>query len=259
MTELEKIARAKMYMDKLANGIDPISDTPAPDGDIINQVRLSRCFFFVSDVLRQVIENGGVRPAVPAKKPLKRPFELSVEERSRFAYSEKPIPISEIANRANALADSEDMQKCSYSDILEWLGELGMIEWINLPDGKRVRRPTQAGREMGISVEERMGDRGSYQAVVYNLKAQEFVIDNLEAVSAAKEARTELQGTPWEIAHDDCLRDLYQKSVPVSEIAVTLKRSVPEVRKRIKKLGLDLQWLSDLAKECRSPTPLPDP
>lgn len=68
MTELEKIARAKMYMDKLANGIDPISDTLAPDRDIINQVRLSRCFFFVSDVLRQVLENGGVRPAVPAKK-----------------------------------------------------------------------------------------------------------------------------------------------------------------------------------------------
>ena len=52
MTELEKIERAKMYMDKLANGIDPISGSEIPDDDIINNVRLSRCFFFVSDVLR---------------------------------------------------------------------------------------------------------------------------------------------------------------------------------------------------------------
>ena len=50
MTELEKIERAKTYMDKLANGINPIDDTMAPDEDIINNVRLSRCFFFVSDV-----------------------------------------------------------------------------------------------------------------------------------------------------------------------------------------------------------------
>lgn len=31
MTELEKIERAKMYMDKLANGINPIDGTMAPD------------------------------------------------------------------------------------------------------------------------------------------------------------------------------------------------------------------------------------
>ena len=68
MTELEKIERAKMYMDKLANGINPIDDTMAPDDDLINNVRLSRCFFFVSDVLRQVIENGGTKSAVN-KKP----------------------------------------------------------------------------------------------------------------------------------------------------------------------------------------------
>jgi hypothetical protein len=50
-----------MYMDKLANGINPIDDTMAPNEDIINNVRLSRYFFFVSDVLRQVIESGGTK------------------------------------------------------------------------------------------------------------------------------------------------------------------------------------------------------
>ena len=31
MTELEKIQRAKMYLDKLANGINPLTDQPTPD------------------------------------------------------------------------------------------------------------------------------------------------------------------------------------------------------------------------------------
>ena len=38
MTELEKMQRAKMYIDKLANGINPIDDRPAADSDIINNV-----------------------------------------------------------------------------------------------------------------------------------------------------------------------------------------------------------------------------
>lgn len=60
MTELETLERARMYMEKLANGINPIDGVPAPDEDVINNVRLSRCFFYVADVLRQVIDNGGI-------------------------------------------------------------------------------------------------------------------------------------------------------------------------------------------------------
>lgn len=74
MTELETLERAKMYMEKLANGINPIDGSVIPDENIVNNVRLSRCFFYVSDVLRQVIENGGV---TPQKKIKKEPFSLT--------------------------------------------------------------------------------------------------------------------------------------------------------------------------------------
>ena len=117
MTELEKIERGKMHMDKLANGINPIDDTMTPDDDLINNVRLSRCFFFVSDVLRQVIENGGTKSAVN-EKPKKFPLEIPMEKRSQFAYSEVPIPASEIAKRINALDDNDTMKKLTYSGIL---------------------------------------------------------------------------------------------------------------------------------------------
>ena len=60
MTELEKIAYAQTFIEKLANGINPLDDTPIPEGDIANNVRLSRCFFFVSDVLKKVCDNGGI-------------------------------------------------------------------------------------------------------------------------------------------------------------------------------------------------------
>lgn len=68
MTELETMQRAKMYIDKLAKGINPLDDSIVPEDGIINNVRLSRCLFYVSDVLRQVIENGGVTPPKKKKK-----------------------------------------------------------------------------------------------------------------------------------------------------------------------------------------------
>ena len=55
MTELEIMQHAKGYLDKLAKGIDPLTDREVPENDIINNVRISRCLFYVSDVLRQVI------------------------------------------------------------------------------------------------------------------------------------------------------------------------------------------------------------
>ena len=58
-TELETMKHAKEYIDKLANGIDPFTDKPVPDGDIINNVKLSRCFFYISGILEKIIENGG--------------------------------------------------------------------------------------------------------------------------------------------------------------------------------------------------------
>ena len=42
MTELEKIEYAKSFIDKLAKGINPLDDSPIPDNDIANNVRLSR-------------------------------------------------------------------------------------------------------------------------------------------------------------------------------------------------------------------------
>ena len=238
MTELEKIERAKMYMDKLANGINPIDDTIVPDDDLINNVRLSRCFFFVSDVLRQVIENGETKSVVN-KKPKKRPLEIPFEKRSQFSYSKIPIPASEIAKRINSLADNDNMKKLTYSGILTWLTEIGMMEWTVTPDGKRTKRPTKIGEETGISVEERMGNNGPYQVVVYNNDAQHFIIDNLDAILTAENMQTEMHSAPWTKDHDDCLIDLYKKSVPVSEIAITLKRSASVVRGRLKKLGFD--------------------
>ena len=163
MTELEKMQRAKMYIDKMANGINPIDDAPAADSDMINNVRLSRCLFYVSDVLRQVIDNNGVISKV---KSSKKAFFLSADSINNFSFSETPIPVSEISKRLNDLADLEVCHKLKHSAITNWLISIGALEIRQLADGRNTKRPTEQGKELGISSEKRTSMNGEYVVVV---------------------------------------------------------------------------------------------
>ena len=181
MTELEKIEYAKSFIDKLANGINPLDDYPIPDNDIANNVRLSRCFFYVSDILRQVIENGGT---TSSKKKTKNAFNITQEQLSRFSYSETPISISEIAKKINELVDTEQMKQLSYRQLTTWLISINALTEQPTVNGKAQKRPTETGRQLGISLETRNGMSGEYQVVVYNKDAQVFILDNIGAIIA---------------------------------------------------------------------------
>lgn len=238
MTELEKIQRAKMYIDKLANGINPLNDLPAADSDVINNIRISRCLFYVSDILRQVIESNGVQSK---EKSTKKPFFLSVDSRKQFSFSATPISISEITKRINDLVDVDTYKKLKHTDITSWLIEINALEVCSIADGKTVKRPTEQGKALGISTEKRIGRNGEYTVVLYNQETQQFILDNLDTVIATigdkSAVKPENQGLPWTPPHEECLIDLFRKDVPVSEIATTLMRTEAGVRARLKQMG----------------------
>ncbi len=180
MTELEKIAYTKEFIDKLANGINPLDDTPIPDGDIMNNVRLSRCMFYVSDILRQVIENGGT--TVLTSTPTK-PFSITLEQLSRYEFSPFPLSVSEISKKIYALAGDNSMKKISNILIGSWLVHMGML-YEHTENGKRRKLPTEEGRRLGISTRIRSGMDGEYEAVLYDNNAQRFILDNFATIIA---------------------------------------------------------------------------
>ena len=187
MTELEIMQRAKMYVDKLANGINPLSDSPVPDGELLNNVRISRCLFYVSDILRQVIENGG-NVGRTARTP-KAPFSITREQLDAFPLSDKPIPVSEIARRISELVPevgNDTMSKFKYSTITAFLLESGLLTEVENAAGQKVKRPTETGESMGISTENRISSEGHpYAVVLYNREAQQFLMDNMETILTA--------------------------------------------------------------------------
>lgn len=182
MTELETMQRAKMYMDKLAQGIDPITNQEIPQDSTLNNVRLARCFFYVSDVLGQVIANGGVIGG----KPKLQPFAIDMEQLSRVQISQEPVRVTQLVDLIAAAVDNPQMKKLSTTVITNWLLEKGFLEKQTTPDGKSRRVPTQNGLLLGLFTQTRQGQYGEYQAVFYNAQAQQFVLDNLAAILAEK-------------------------------------------------------------------------
>jgi hypothetical protein len=265
MTELEKIAYAKSFIDKLANGINPIDDSIIPDGDVVNNVRLSRCFFYVSDVLRQVIDNGGTTPAPMAreKKPKKLPYTLSLEQAEQFEYSDTPITATEMLNRIIAVGPQDGVKKFPKRNLTKWLLCLDLIEEVEI-NNTRIRRPTDSGKELGILLEERQGQYGSYYVILYNRDAQQFIIDNIEAILAfdnekyREKMHLDNQGKPWDGEQDEKLVALFNEGFSVREIARALKRGEKAIRIRLRHKGIDLDTIIEAKSfEVKAETPVP--
>ena len=186
MTELEKMERARTYLDKLANGIDPLTDKELPNDTILNNVRLARCFFFASDVLRRVIENGGEIKA--SRKPKRNEFALTAEQRALFHISKTPLRISDIVEKLNAVIDTESMKKISTTTITSWLLTKGFLQEVVNDAGKKSRLPTELGNSIGLFTEERKTVQGRFTVVLYNMTAQEFILDHLDAITESEVA-----------------------------------------------------------------------
>ena len=180
MTELEIIAHAQTYLEKLARGINPLTEEEVPDTDVINNVRISRCLFYTSDLLKKIVENKG---KFKVEMPDQKPFSLEPEQIARFDYSQHSLSITEIVKRFNALIDTVYMKELKTKQVTDWLVSVGMLQNI-VVNNKTRRRPTPNGESIGITTEERMGQYGMYEGVFYSNKAQHFIVDNIDAIIA---------------------------------------------------------------------------
>jgi len=191
MTELEIIARAQMYLEKLANGVNPLTGAEVGESDVINDIRIARCLFYTSGVLKQIVDNNG---RFKIEKPDRKPFSITPEQLKHFRYSDYGLSVTEIAKRFNELIDIAYMKELKTKDISEWLVEAGLLQNI-VVNNKTRRRPTPQGESIGIYTEEKTSMYGvAYEAVLYNAKAQRFIVDNIGAIITFSQMNKQAKG-----------------------------------------------------------------
>lgn len=178
MTELEIMQRAKLYMDKLSQGIDPISDQALPYDTALNQERLRKCFAYVAGVLGKTIQNGGEFRSYDDREP----FFATAEQLSVLRPFTEPVTISQLVDRINEAVAVPQRKKLSAGLVTNWLLDKGFLVKELRADGKYQRLPSESGRLLGLSARQVSSPNGDYQLVIYDPAAQQFVLDHLPAM-----------------------------------------------------------------------------
>ncbi len=174
---LELLKRAQNYIENMANGINPLTNETVRSDDLINDVRISRCLFFVNDCLKQIIDNKGIK----VSKSVQIPFVLTREEINNYQYYDNPVSISRIVSRINELKTNLNMKKLKVSEMCDWLISIGLLEIVEY-NGIKYKRPTKIGNKMGMYVEHVVTPYREYDLVLYKKETQEFIIDNFEGL-----------------------------------------------------------------------------
>ena len=237
MTELELLQRARMYMDHLARGYNPLDGSEIPEGEVVNQVRISRCLFYVTEVLDQVISQRSPEPQKKKEKSQRKSFFLTDAQKAAFPFSQEPVTISALIQKLNGLTDPEAVTPIHHRQISDWLVDAGFLTTIVTQEGRHFRLAAPQGAAVGIVNAERIGKDGTYQVVTYREEAQHFLLDHLDAILAFSAHRLRKEGSPWSKEENVLLRSLFNSGADVEEIASQLGRKTTSVKHQLKKIG----------------------
>ena len=167
-----KVNVAIDWIKKLANGMNPIDGSILPDSDIVNNVHISRCLFFVSDLLEDMGKKKQSK-----QKQYQQEFQLTQESAAKVYIAER-TGIAMFVKEVNKVIP-ENMKPLAASKVTQWLVSAGYLEEQERSDGHKYKAPTELGTSVGITSAWRDGTQGQYLAISYDANAQHFILENL--------------------------------------------------------------------------------
>ena len=178
MNEIDKLKRAKLYMDKLSVGVDPNSGGRVHEDDIVRDSRVIACFEYISRVLGWKIEAFENRTETPEKSRRRRVF-ISDDQLAQLQLNNGECKVSDIANEINRIIAGNETKKFQAVWINDWLESIGMMT--KNADGHRIA--TSEGENIGITSCLKTSKKGyDYYLNLYSVQAQTFIYDNLRAI-----------------------------------------------------------------------------
>lgn len=178
--DILKLQQAKIYMEYLANGVDPLSNTDV-NADTLHNEQIIACFRYISDVL-----TGKIYEAERGKKHINTDFYITEEQCAELIVYPYDRKISELANEINRVTEINETKKLSATWINDWLESEGYICKSDL----RSRIATDKGEQLGITSEYRKRDNGDeYYINFFTGQAQKFVYDHIGEIIAYRNDR----------------------------------------------------------------------
>lgn len=131
---LDLVKHTKDYIEKMDNGINPLNGEKVSSNDLINNVRINRCLFYINNVLEKVLNNGGVTRYNHIKKSF---FYLNRESLNKYDYNEGDLSISKIIKKM--LLKRQNIANLKIISVYNYLISIGLIYEIDV-NGKKSKR-----------------------------------------------------------------------------------------------------------------------
>lgn len=173
--DMKKLERAIIYVERMAEGHNPVNNEVLETSNILNDSNIVRCMYFIKDILKEVYDNNGVIGEVKTI-----PFDYKIL--TEFKY-QRDQSISNFFRQINDIGSKYNMEKIKAKPVIDWLKDNGYLGQQSLDAyEKKSTVVTNKGMELGIYNESKTFNGRNYLAVIYNKDAQEFIVDNLKCI-----------------------------------------------------------------------------
>lgn len=160
------------YVEQLAKGINPFTGEIAKEDEIINDVKVSRCLFCVSDILKEIANTTPVRTYTKKTK-----FVYNPELTDKIRIVDRPISLSQIIR--NILEVYGEECKLTYYDVTPILCEKGILVENDEKSPKLVA--SEQAKQYGIWAQRVSPKNGGERwRTVYDQNGQRYVLSILK-------------------------------------------------------------------------------
>ena len=178
--DLEKLDKAIIYAERMAEGRIPYSNQPV-DNEVLNNPNVIRSMYFIKEVLKEVRANGGTVGGRQRRSGKAMAFPFEVLERFRYQGNK---PVSHVLRQFTELTDDANTPVISAAAVNRWLAANGYLtKAVVNAEGKENWVPTEKGSALGIIALERGEPGREYVRLEYNQQAQEFLAENLKRIT----------------------------------------------------------------------------
>jgi hypothetical protein len=180
--EFEKMEKAKTVLLKIAKGIDPLTGEAIAETNFLNDPRLIRCFYFITEVLDDVIQ--GVYRKTRSHLP---DFIITPEQKQRVTFPEGKIGVNEFSRQINQSIDINTSKKLTGVELNKKLKKMGILAEKNLENGKTRTVTNSNSAKYGFEMENRKFNGVEYEMVVINDQGKKYLLDNIETIMKSEE------------------------------------------------------------------------
>jgi hypothetical protein len=193
MEKIELIRRAKMYMELLSNGVQPITGQEIPEDSAFMDGKMKSCFEFVSRILDEYVELSEKVEKLEKEREKhtivvsqKQEFSITQTQCENIRLSKEPITVLSFMKNINSVIDSDAMEKLTATRINKWLtkGRFLTTEKVQTIVQRTVYKPSDLAMKIGFIEAEIVDEKSGEIKTQIKLgeSAQLFIIENLDNI-----------------------------------------------------------------------------